>query len=349
MNKDFRNNIIDSNSTIKDALIRLNKMGRNLTLFVLNHDQKLLGTVTDGDIRRALINDIPVTETIENCMNENFTFLVKNEFGIKELKCLKKLDKQIIPILNKDNSIDKIINIKDTYSLLPIDALIMAGGRGVRLSPLTDNTPKPLLEVGGVPIIERNIDRLISYGVDNISLSIKYLGEQLIEKFGDGSEKKIHISYIEENEPLGTMGAISLVDEFQHDDVLVMNSDLLTNIDFEQMYEAHRNSDAIITIASYPYDVSVPYAVLETDNGEVKSFKEKPTYSYYSNAGIYLIKKDALKYVPKNRFYNATDLIEDVIKNHGKVSHFPILGYWLDIGKHEDYSKAQKDIERIKF
>lgn len=349
MDETIKQNIISSSSSIKEGLIKLNSLGINLTLFVVDKNNKLIGSVTDGDIRRALINDIHTDQPITSCMNKSFTSLVENSFGIQDLKKLKQQQKYIVPIVDIEAKILRIINIQDNYSLLPLDALIMAGGRGVRLAPLTDNVPKPLLEVGGVPIIERNIDRLIAYGIDSINISIKYLGQQLIDKFGNGENKKIQISYVEEKEALGTIGAIALVENFVHDDILVMNSDILSNFDLEKMFEHHKASDSDITVASYPYQISVPYAILDVDNEKVNSLKEKPTYTYYSNAGIYIIKKSAIELVPKNSFYNATDLIESIIDSKGKVSHYPILNYWLDIGKHEDFLKAQKDVEYIKF
>jgi NDP-sugar pyrophosphorylase family protein len=223
----------------------------------------------------------------------------------------------------------------------------MAGGLGQRLRPLTLNTPKPLLKVGSKPIIEHNIDRLAMFGIDDFWISVKYLGEQIQNYFGNGEFKNISIEYIWEDEPLGTIGAVSKIDNFKHDYILVTNSDLLTNIDYEQFFLDFINQDADLAILTIPYNVSIPYAVLETQMGEVKSFKEKPTYTYFSNGGVYLMKKDMLNYLPKNDFYNATDLMEELIHKSHKVISVPFNGYWLDIGRHEDYEKAQIDIKKL--
>jgi NDP-sugar pyrophosphorylase family protein len=225
----------------------------------------------------------------------------------------------------------------------------MAGGLGQRLRPLTLNTPKPLLIVGSKPIIEHNIDRLALFGIDDFWISVKYLGEQIQNYFGNGASKNISIEYVWEDEPLGTIGAVSKIDNFKHDYILVTNSDLLTNIDYEQFFLEFINQNADLAILTIPYNVSIPYAVLETQMGEVKSFKEKPTYTYFSNGGVYLIKKEMLNYLPKNEFYNATDLIEELIHKSHRVISVPFNGFWLDIGRHEDFEKAKLDIVNLKL
>lgn len=349
MKETISNNIIFEDQTIKDALIRLNEVGSDLTLFVVDNNGILIGSVTDGDIRRAIVNDISIFDSIRVCVHEKCRVLIEGKITIDIIKQIRNTNVVLVPIVNNENKIIDIVNIRAAYSILPVDAILMAGGRGERLKPFTDKVPKPLLQVGGIPIIERNIDRLIRFGVNNISIAIKYLGNQLVDYFKDGSSKKISISYLNETTPLGTIGAVKLKKNFKHNDVLIMNSDLLTNIDFEQMYEFFKDSNADMLVASTSYTVNVPYAVLETNNNIIKSFKEKPSYSYHSNAGIYLLKKEIIDIIPSGEFYNATDLIEDLIEKGKKVVQFPILGYWLDIGKHEDFEKAQQDVERIKF
>ena len=225
----------------------------------------------------------------------------------------------------------------------------MAGGKGQRLLPLTKNIPKPLLKVGNTPIIERNIDRLGIYGIDDITITINYLGDQLENYFGDGSQKGLNINYVWEDSPLGTIGAVSKIKDFQNDYILVMNSDLLTNIDFESFFMDFLEAEADLSILSIPYSVEIPYAVLETNNQRIVSLKEKPKYTYYSNGGIYLLKKSLLNRIPKDTFYNATDLIEQLISEDKFVKTYPLVDYWLDIGNHDDFNKAQADVHRIKF
>jgi NDP-sugar pyrophosphorylase family protein len=242
------------------------------------------------------------------------------------------------------------LNFRLLKSYLPIDVVIMAGGKGSRLKPLTNDTPKPLLNVGNKPIIEHNIDRILSFGVESFWISINYLGDKIVNYFGQGIEKNININYVKETTPLGTIGAVSKIHDFGHDYVLITNSDILTNLDYEKFYIDFIEKEADLSIIGIPYRVNIPYAVLEKDNdGNLINFKEKPEYTYESNGGIYLIKKTSLNLIPENLFFNATDLIEKLISQNKKVITYPFNGYWLDIGKHDDYNKAQKDIDNINF
>jgi dTDP-glucose pyrophosphorylase len=347
----FKNNIILNTRTLKEALKQLNDLtstGR-LTLFVADENNVLLGTLTDGDIRRGILKDMSLDASVTEVMNKTPKVIRRGAFSISDIESFKKKQIDLIPIIDPEGRIEKIIDLSERKTILPVDVILMAGGEGKRLHPLTENTPKPMLLVGGKPIIERNIDRLALYGIDNFQLSIKYLGEKIKEHFSNGSEKNISIRYIEEEKPMGTIGSVSLADSFVHDDILLMNSDLLTDIDFEDFYRSFRNSEADLIVATIPYQVSLPYGVIETNNNRVLSIKEKPTYTYYSNAGIYLFRKELVNFIPRGKFYNATDLMEDLIAKDLKVVNYPILTYWLDIGKHDDFLKAQEDIKHLRL
>lgn len=346
----FKEHLILKDQTVRDAFIRLDKLASDAILFVVDENNELLGSLTDGDLRRGFIRGLGFENSITDFIQPNPKFIYDKEFNQEKLKEFKNNLIKIIPIVNQDNQIVDVLNFRFRTTLLPLDAVLMAGGEGKRLRPLTENTPKPLLKVGDKPIIEYNIDRLANVGIENIYLSINYLGEQLEAYFGDGSSKNIKVDYLKENKPLGTIGSVLLVDEFQYDDILVMNSDLLTNIDFADFYKAFKDSDADMAVAATSYHVDIPYAVLETDeNQKVKTLKEKPRYTYFSNAGIYIIKKKLLDMIPQNQFYDITDLMEKVIEMDQKLVTYPINGYWLDIGKHEDFKKAQEDIKHIKL
>jgi dTDP-glucose pyrophosphorylase len=348
---DTKTNIISEQATIKNALEQLNTFTRkdSLTLFVLNGSNQLVGTVTDGDIRRALVAGISVDDKISACMYRNFRYIERNKFTLEYIEGLKQDEIGLLPLVNEKKEIIKLIDLSHKLSILPLDAVIMAGGEGKRLKPLTDKIPKPLIRVGDKPILEHNIDRLNSYGIDRIFITVKYLSEQIISYFGDGNKKGLTISYTTESDSLGTLGALSLIDNFEHDHILVMNSDLLTNIDFTDLYKSFLNESADMIVASVPYNVDIPYGVIETHGAKVKTIKEKPRYTYYSNAGIYILKKKLLEYIPKNTFFNATDLMELALEKQFNLVHYPIREYWLDIGKHEDYAKAQEDIKHIKL
>jgi dTDP-glucose pyrophosphorylase len=345
----YREHLLLESSTIKDALKKLDILAKDAILFVVDKDDKLIGSLTDGDIRRGLLNEVSIEENVTVVLQPNPRFVRKGETEIRKVIEYRDGNYRIIPVLDKNDKVVNIINFRFFKSYLPIDAVIMAGGRGERLRPLTDSTPKPLLKIGEKPIIEHNIDRLISFGIDDFWLSVRYLGEQLQGYFKDGEQKNIKVEYVWETEPLGTIGAVSKINNFEHDYILVTNSDILTNLDYEDFFLTFLESGADLSVLTIPYDVKVPYAVLETSNNHVLSFKEKPTYTYYSNGGIYLIKRELLELIPEGNFFDATDFMETLINKNYKVHSYPLRGYWLDIGKHQDYKKAQEDIKHIKF
>jgi dTDP-glucose pyrophosphorylase len=347
--RSYKEHLILSGSTVKQALGVLNDLSQDAILFVVNQNNKLIGSLTDGDVRRGLLNNFNLETLIDEIIQPNPRFIRKGQYDIQKIIEYRDEDYRLIPVLDENDVVINVINFRFIKSYLPIDAVIMAGGRGQRLQPLTDVTPKPLLKIGDKPIMEHNLNRLAMYGIDDFWVSVKYLGEQIEAYFGAGKQKNINIEYVWENEPLGTIGAVAQIANFKHDYVLVTNSDLLTNIDYEQFFLEFIKQDADFAVLTIPYQVAIPYAVLETEKGEVKSFKEKPTYTYYSNGGIYLMKKEMTHLIPHNKFYNATDLMEDLIKQNKKIISFPFSGYWLDVGKHEDFEKAQNDINNIKF
>lgn len=345
------NLLILRDKTLIDALKKLNNIlnvGQisRLILFVIDENKSIIGTITDGDIRRSLIKNADLNLRVEEICNKKFVH-ENDSNDFVDLQVYRMQDIKILPILDKNKKLIRIIDLENTKALLPLECMIMAGGRGKRLSPLTDTVPKPMLLLGDKPIIEHNIDRLISYGIRKFYISVKYLGEQIQDYFGDGSKKGVSIEYIWEDEPLGTAGALSLVDKFKSDHVLLMNSDLFTNVDFEDLYLDLINQNADMAVASTEYKVDVPYAVFETDNHLVKDFKEKPSYVYHSNAGIYILKKGLIKKIPKNKFYDITDLMENLVKEDGRLIHNPIIGFWIDIGSPGDYKQAQDFVKHL--
>jgi len=347
----FSKNIINDTTSIKEAIEILNTLsGRdNHTLFVLNDKKQLIGTLSDGDVRRGMLASKTISQSVIEVMQKNFKYLKHKQFSIDDIDTLRKKEITLVPLIGELNELIKIIDLNNDRSVLPLDAVIMAGGEGRRLKPLTDKTPKPMLLVGEKPIIEHNIDRLEKFGINNIHISINYLGNKIKDYFNNGESKNLKINYCEESKPLGTIGSILLVKELENDVVLVMNSDLLTNINYEDFYRDFLNKEADMSVATIPYNVSVPYAVIETKDDRVVSLQEKPTYTYFSNAGIYLIKKSLLKYIPKDEFFNTTDLMDKVILENLKLTYYSLYCYWLDIGNPNDYNKAQQDFKHIKF
>jgi dTDP-glucose pyrophosphorylase len=346
---DYKKHLILKGATVFEAMSRLNDLALDAILFVIDSEGRLIGSLTDGDIRRGLLSGKSVDAEVLRIIQPDPKFVFKNEKSLNSIIKYRKANYRILPVLDDNRTIVNIINFRIIKSYLPVDALIMAGGRGERLRPLTDETPKPMLKVGEKPILEHNIDRLAAYGVDDIWISLKYLGHKIEDYFGDGLSKNISIKYLWEDQPLGTLGALGKIDKFHNPYLIVMNSDLLTNTDFEDFFLDFVENDADMSVLSIPYDVTVPYAVLQAENERVKSFVEKPTYTYYSNGGVYLMKTEVAAFVPKGEFFNATDLIDILLLKNKHIRTYSMRGYWLDIGKHDDYKKAQEDIKHIKL
>ncbi len=348
MNNKDKKHIVYTTDSVKDTFPKLNELKKNTVLIVANEQDNLIGSLTDGDIRRGILKGLTLESPLTEFIQENPLFIYEDEIHRADINELRLKNFMVIPIVDRNKKILRILNLQDIQGVIPADVFIMAGGKGQRLMPLTAETPKPMLHVGEKPIIEHNIDRLIKFGIKNIYLSVNYLADCIKDYFGNGCDKGVSIKYVHEDKPLGTLGSVKLVEELEHDYVMVMNSDLLTDIDYNGFFQQFIASGADMAVATTSYHVDVPYGVMEVENGNlVSALKEKPRYTYYSNAGIYIIKKELLSLVPHNEFYNVTDLMESLIEEGKKLVSFPILGYWLDIGKHEDFKKAQEDIKSL--
>jgi len=344
----MKNHIINHKETLIEALKCITSLPPEpLVLFVVDDENRMVGTLTDGDSRRALIAGASVMDRVEMIMHRNFNFMkVGGLNDVKEIKHQRDLKMKLIPVLDDNSHIVEIINLEKHKTRLPIDAVLMAGGKGERLRPLTEKTPKPLLKVGEKCIIDHNIDRLINYGVKHISVTVNYLKEQLEEHFVE-PRGDVQVRTVREPEFLGTIGSIRFVREFYNDAVLVMNSDLFTNINYEDFYLHFKDYDADMSVAAVPYTVSVPYGIFELKGREIQGLIEKPTYNFYANAGIYLIKRSVLDEIPEETFFNATDLIEKLISEGKKVIRFPLNGTWIDIGNPQEYQKANELVKHL--
>jgi len=340
---------IKYNEPISLALEKLNLPYHLRTVFVLNSKNQVMGTITDGDIRRGLLNGIDFNQNVENFAFTNFKYIEVGNVSIDQLRIWREKQIFILPLLNSKKELIDILNFNQLKSYLPLTAVIMAGGFGNRLRPLTINTPKPMLKVGDLPILEINIRRLISFGIKDIFICVNYLKDQIKGHFGDGTNLNCNIQYIEENEPLGTIGALSLITEVSTEHTLLFNADLLSNIDFEEMYLRHLTTNAELSIATIPHKVTLPYAVLENEGINITAIAEKPTYTYFANAGFYLFNSVLIDTIPQNTFYNATDFAENLITTSKSVISFPIHGYWNDIGSLDDYQKSNADFPTINF
>lgn len=335
-------------NTVLEALVALENARLNQTLLVTDKEGRFIGTLTDGDIRRYLIAGGQLQDTVEKAVNIGaVTVRLGDPMLLMKLKEYRKSKLKVVPCVDQNGHILKVFDLVNYKSHLPIDAVLMAGGKGERLRPLTEKTPKPLIKVGEKCIIDYNIDRLIEYGVENINVTVNYLKEQIEEHFAK-PRNGVQVQTVREPKYLGTIGSIRFVDELKNDSILVMNSDLFTNIDFEDFYLHFMEYGAMMSVASIPYNVSIPFGILDLDGRNIKGLIEKPKYNYYANGGIYLIKKEALQYIPEDAFFNATDLIEALIEQKKAVIRYPLNGTWIDIGQHADLAKAQDLVKHLK-
>ncbi len=326
--------LISTAATLRTALGALNSLsGTAMTLLVVDPEGRLQGTLTDGDIRRAFLAGSDLDSPVSAAMHRDFRAL-SGDMTPADIRRARNLGIRLLPILDSDGRVVKILDLNCQTTRLPLRAMLMAGGRGERLRPLTDSTPKPLLKVGNKAIIDRNVDALRRVGVDDITVSVNYLAEQIEAHFA-GSEVKC----VRESAPLGTIGACALLPADGPETTLLMNSDLLTNISFEDFFIHHQSAGNDITIATIPHVVSIPFAVLTTDGDRVTGIEEKPTFTHYANAGIYLIRSELLRDLKPERL-DAPDFISAQISRGAKVGHFPISGFWLDIGTPADFRQA---------
>ena len=346
--KNIENIKLSTNSTIKEALEIIDSGAMQIAL-VVDEKNKLLGTITDGDIRRVLLKGQALDGTIESVLYRNPTVCNVNDSKEDILKIAIDRKLHQIPIVDLDGV---LIGIDEIDELLKPEehtnkVVLMVGGLGSRLRPLTDELPKPLLEVGNKPILETIIANFSKYGFKNIILSVNYKSQMIKDYFGDGSKLGVQIEYLHEEQRMGTAGALSLIKDRLTEPFFVMNGDLLTNVNFEHMLEYHLSNQAMATMGVREYDFQVPYGVVNIDEHQIISIEEKPTHKFFVSAGMYVLDASTLNYIPDNSFYDMPTLFEKVIENKNKAISFPIREYWLDIGRMSDFEQANSEYHGV--
>jgi len=336
------------NSKVQDAL-KIIDVGAMQIALVLDAEKKLVGTITDGDIRRGLLNGLTLNDSIETIIHRNPTVCSVNDSKEDILKVAVEKKIYQVPIVDVDGV---LIGIDEVDELLkPIEhdnkVVLMVGGLGTRLRPLTNDLPKPLLEVGNRPLLETIIANFSKCGFRNIILSVNYKSQMIQDYFGDGSAFGVDIEYIQEEHRMGTAGALSLMKKTLTEPFFVMNGDLLTNVNFEHMLEYHLSNNALATMGVREYDFQVPYGVVNLDEHRITSIEEKPVQKFFVSAGIYILSSEALKYIPNNVFYDMPTLFESMISDKKKTISFPIREYWLDIGRLSDFEQANSEYHRF--
>lgn len=336
-------------ATIKRALEKINECTLGIVL-VVDEDRRLLGTVTDGDVRRAILAGVDLSSAVTVVLERKAGSVHARPLTAKTgtdrgeyLALLKKHQLLHLPILDGEGRVLGLITRDDFLSdPLPLSAVVMAGGKGTRLHPLTENLPKPMLHVGDKPLLEIIIGRLKQTGIRQVHVTTHHKPERITEHFGDGENFGVDLRYVSEEKPLGTAGALGLMPR-PKETLLVINGDILTDVDFKAMYHFHREHRADLTVAVREYDLKVPYGVLECEGEVVKCLQEKPVRKFLVNAGIYLMEPSVHGYITKGHRQDMTDLIQTLLNEKLSVISFPVYEYWLDIGGAVEYQAAQNE------
>lgn len=345
----WKETLIEPQKSIREAIKIIDEAALQICL-VVDKQGKLLGTVTDGDVRRALLKNLLLDEDVTQIMTRKTTVANRNLSKQKLLAMMKKAKVHQIPLVDDDG---RVVGIETLDGLLqpsmrPNWVVLMAGGTGARLRPLTETCPKPMLRVGQKPLLETTLEALIESGFCNFFLSVNYKAEMIKGHFGDGAQWGVPIRYIQETKKMGTAGALSLLPERPVEPILVINGDILTKVNYHQLLDFHSQQGAKATMCVYPYEFKVPFGVVKTtDEHDFHDIEEKPMHRSLINAGIYVLDPESLDLIPKNSVADMPSLFKRVARAGLKTAVFPIREYWLDIGHHEDLERANSDIREL--
>ena len=341
--------LLKPDNTLEEAIKTLHEGGCRITL-IIDDDGKLLGTLTDGDVRRALIKHISMDDLVVEVMNNKPETALKSDQRRQILSMMRKKKFLHMPIVNEQGVLVGLETLQHLIKNISYDnpVLLMAGGFGTRLLPLTKETPKPLLKVGKLPILETIITQFIDAGFHNFYISTHYKAEMVRKHFGDGSAWGVSIQYIHETKPMGTAGSLGLLPrDIQDLPILVMNGDLLTKVNFEHLLEFHKEQGGVATMCVREYDFQVPYGVIESKECRITSIVEKPVHQFFVNAGIYVLDPALVKSVDGKTYLDMPSLLKSRIENGEQVDTFPLHEYWIDIGHLEEFERANREVVNI--
>lgn len=333
---------------IREAIRVLDKSAKQI-LLVVDKSNRLLGTVTDGDIRRGILKGLAFDEPTDRIMNTQPTVARAGEPREQMLANMQRKQLHRIPIVNEQKQVVGIEFLEELIQphLKENWVVLMAGGLGSRLRPLTNDCPKPMLKVGNKPLLETILENFIEYGFRHFFISVNFMAEMVKDYFGDGSRWGVEIRYLEEDQKLGTAGALSLLPQKPKAPLLVMNGDVLTKVNFRQLLDFHATHDAMATMCVREYDFQVPYGVVRMDNHRITGIDEKPVQRFFVNAGIYVLSPEALSAIPQAGYFDMPTLFETLITNNEEAVVFPIREYWLDIGQLADYDRANGEFMQV--
>lgn len=338
---------VSADTTFGQTIQQLDRAGVGIVLIMDDQDH-LVGTVTDGDVRRGIVEGKPLTDRIAT-MDRPAGYKEATAIGVastreERLQLMRARGLRHLPLLDLQGRVVDVALRTDYVEPQPdLTAIIFAGGYGTRLQPLTADTPKPMLEIGGRPLLEHIVEQLRTASISDILISTHFRPERIAEHFGDGDRFGVNIKYVQEETPLGTAGALGLIPK-PASAALIVNGDILTDLDFRTVVDFHHDHNAMMTVAVRRYDLQVPYGVIESKGIEVSGLTEKPLLEFFINAGIYVVEPAVFARIPKGRRFDMTELVTLLLEKKERVISFPIREYWLDIGQHSDYEKAVRDI-----
>jgi dTDP-glucose pyrophosphorylase len=345
--KDLARVLVSTGATVRTALECMTGTGKQVAL-VVDRDGRLLGLVTDGDVRKAILRGVSLESPIEAAMNRAPVTRAAGFSASEALGLMRQRSIRQLPLLDPEGKVVDLLFLDDLITTPPLPgvrAVIMAGGQGTRLRPYTDQVPKPLIRVGGRPLLEILIERLRQSGVLEMTVALHHKSGMIREHLGDGARLGVRVDYVEEPEPLGTMGALTLVAGGFAGPFFVVNGDILTKCDFRHMWESHRGRrEAAMTVGVSLHQVEIPYGEFTLRDGRVTTIEEKPRKEFPINAGIYVIEPAVVELIPRGEYFDATDLIR-LLLGRGRAVHAHVIReYWLDVGRHDDLRKADRDV-----
>lgn len=341
--------MVSPQASLGDVLKALNAVPEFHVIVVVNENRQLIGTITDGDIRRALLAGKSMNDLAGDIVHRNVLTLPPGSTAAQQRQVMQQRVVRQVIIVDEQKHVLDIITMDSLSSSRSVSnkVFLMAGGLGTRLRPLTENIPKPMLHVGGKPILQTTIEKFVDEGFEDFYVSVNYLSEIIKDYFGNGEQFNCSITYIQETKRMGTCGALSLMQEVVQEPMIVMNGDLLTHMRIRNIIDFHANHKASATMAVREYHFQVPFGVVDIDDCDIKSISEKPEQNFHVNAGIYVVSPEALRLIPADTFYDMPTLFEDLKKDGQRIVAFPLHEYWIDIGCKEQLEKANSDYKYL--
>jgi dTDP-glucose pyrophosphorylase len=345
--KTWRDAVVSPEATLREGIACIDRAGMQLAI-VLDGEGRLAGLLSDGDVRRAILRGCDLATPVREVMNRQPTTAPATATAEELLALMRRKILRQMPVVDAAGRLVGLATVDELAGVVerPNWVVLMAGGLGTRLMPLTETTPKPMLPVSGKPILENILESFVEQGFRKFFVSVNYMSEAVREYFGDGSRWGVDIAYLLENKRLGTAGALSLLPGRPEEPLLVMNGDLLTRARFDNLLHFHLEHGATATMAVREYDFQVPYGVVRLEGTRIKGVDEKPVHRFFVNAGIYALSPAALDHVPAERFFDMPSLFDAVLAGGGHVSAYPIREYWMDVGRMEEFERAQQEWNR---